>query len=58
MPDLVRDDLIFGALLHKADFFSLFALVKCVEISLPSNRISPDFCAVRRENGFELPEQR
>ena len=42
MPDLVGNDLIFRALPNNAYFFCLFALVKGIEISFPSNRISPE----------------
>ena len=57
MPDLVGRDLVFRTLLHKADFFRLFALVKIVKISA----LKEDFAvsaSMRRENGFELPQQR
>ena len=57
MPDLIRDDLILRALLHKADFFSLFALGQFVEILSIKQNFSRT-SAVWRENGFELPEQR
>ena len=57
VPDLVGRDLVLRTLLHKADFFRLFALVKIVKISA----LKEDFAAsasMRRENGFELPQQR
>ena len=57
VPDLVGRDLVFRTLLHKADFFRLFALVKIVKISA----LKEDFAAsasMRRENSFELPQQR
>ena len=57
VPDLVGDDLVFGALLHKADFFSLFALGQFVEILSVKQNFSGT-SAMRREDGFELPEQR
>ena len=57
MPDLIRDDLVFGALLHEADFFCLFALVKRIEISSLKQNFSGT-SAVRGKNGFELPQQR
>ena len=57
VPDLVSDDLVFGALLDKADFFSLFALGQFVEILSVKQNFSGT-SAMRREDGFELPEQR
>ena len=57
VPDLVGDDLVFGALLDKADFFSLFALGQFVEILSVKQNFSGT-SAMRREDGFELPEQR
>ena len=57
VPDLVGRDLILRTLLHKADCFRLFALVKIVKISA----LKEDFAvsaSMRREDGFELPEQR
>ena len=57
MPDLIRDDLILRALLHKAYSFSLFALGQFIELFF----VEQDFtvsASMRRENGFELPEQR
>ena len=57
MPDLVSDDLVFGALLDKADFFSLFALGQFVEILSVKQNFSGT-SAMRRENSFELPQQR
>ena len=57
VPDLIRDDLILRALLHKPDLLSLFALGQLVELL----SVEQDFAAsasVRREDGFELPEQR
>ena len=57
MPDLIRDDLILRALLHKADFSSLFALGQFVEILSVKQNFSGT-SAMRREYSFELPEQR
>ena len=57
MPDLICDDLILRALLHKADFFCLFALGQFVEtLSVKQNFSGTS--AMRREDSFELPEQR
>lgn len=51
MPDLIRDDLILRALLHKADFFSLFALGKFIKIlSVKQDLTAPS--SVRRKDGF------
>ena len=57
VPDLVGDDLVFGTLLHEADLFGLFALVKRIEISSLKQNFSGT-SAVRGKNGFELPQQR
>ena len=57
VPDLVGRDLILRTLLHKAYFFCLFALVKGIKISALKQNFSRT-SAVRRENGFELPQQR
>ena len=57
VPDLVGDDLVFGALLHKADLLGLFALVKGIKISALKQNFSGT-SAVRGENGFHLPQKR
>ena len=57
MPDLIRDDLILRALLHKADSFSLFALVKGIQISALEQNLTAS-ASMRRENSFELPQKR
>ena len=56
VPDLVGDDLVFGALLDKADFFSLFALGQFVEILSVKQNFSGT-SAMRGEDGFELPQK-
>ena len=57
MPDLVCNDLIFRALPNNAYFFCLFALVKGIKISAIEQDLAAS-AAMRREDGFELPEQR
>ena len=57
MPDLIRDDLVFGALLHEANLFCLFALVKGIQISSLKQNLAAS-APVRRKDGFELPQQR
>ena len=57
VPDLVGRDLILRTLLHKAYFFCLFALVKGIKISAVEQDLAAS-AAMRRENGFELPQQR
>ena len=57
VPDLVGRDLILRTLLHKADFFRLFALGQFVEILSVKQNFSGT-SAMRREDSFELPEQR
>ena len=56
VPDLIRDDLILRALLHKANLLGLFALGQHVEVSA----VKKDFtvsASMRRKNCFELSEQ-
>ena len=57
MPDLVCNDLIFRALPNNAYFFCLFALVKGIKISAIEQDLAAS-AAMRRENGFELPQKR
>ena len=57
MPDLIRDDLIFGTLLHEADLFGLFALVKGIQISSLKQNLAAS-APVRRKDGFQLPQKR
>ena len=57
MPDLIRDDLILRALLHKANLLGLFALGQHVEVSA----VKKDFtvsASMRREDSFQLPQKR
>ena len=57
VPDLIRDDLILRALLHKANLLGLFALGQHVEVSA----VKKDFtvsASMRREDSFQLPQKR
>ena len=57
MPDLIRDDLIFRALLHEADFLGLFALGHFIEIlSVKQDLAAPS--SMRCKHGFQLPQKR
>ena len=57
VPDLIRDDLIFRALLHEADFLGLFALGHFIEIlSVKQDLAAPS--SMRCKHGFQLPQKR
>ena len=57
MPDLVRNDLVFGRLLHKSDALALCSLIHFVQRCT----FKQDFAcssAMRCKHGFQLAEQR
>jgi len=57
VPDLIRDDLIFWALLHKADLLGLFALGQFIKL-LSVKQDLPASSSVRRKHSFHLPQKR
>ena len=56
MPDLIRDDLVLRALLHKADALALLALVQRPQRSALEEDLPPEISR-RGEDGLELPQQ-
>ena len=57
MPDLVSDDLVVGTLLDKTDSLRLLPLIHGIQrLSFKENGAAPS--AMRRENCFQLPQQR
>ena len=57
MPDLIRHQLIFRALLDEADALRLLPLGKAVQRSALQQQLACP-ASVGRQNGLQLPEQR